>query len=42
MISRQSYQLGLGGASLALVRAGFFVSEARECAAINMAGGRDG
>jgi hypothetical protein len=42
MISRQSYQLGSGGASLALVRAGLFANEAGKFAAMNMTGGRDG
>jgi hypothetical protein len=42
IVSRQSYQLALGRASLSLARTGFLENEARECAAMNMAGGRNG
>jgi hypothetical protein len=42
MVSRQSYQLAFGRASLPLARASFFANEARECVLMKVTGGRDG
>jgi hypothetical protein len=42
IVSRQSYQLAFGRASLSRARTSFFENTAQECAPMNMAGGRDG